>query len=260
MGDGTWAAGIGRWGRSRSLALALLALGGAALAGLGAGAAGGPARAQPLPSATPSPTVILPPPLVAGAWSITRTWARSCPGCSFSISRTTTWQISQFGIDVRVDKGPRGTIVGAPDGTGLMNLEGVESSGPDVYRFLYSTLRVTADGNHFEGGFNGTESIGNPCGEEPPLVTCFASGGYLRAVRLGILTPMPTPPGPPLPTGLPSPFPLPSGTVTPPASATPIATPTATTTPTDPPSATPAASPTARPPAPSYLPIVLWEP
>jgi hypothetical protein len=78
---------------------------------------------------------------------------------------------------VTVDKGLRGVIVGAPDGTGLLSLEGVESAGPDVYRFLYSTLRVSADGNRMEGGFNGSESTSNPCGEDPPMVSCFAQNG-----------------------------------------------------------------------------------
>lgn len=214
--------------------------------------------AQPAPTLTPGPsaTPLLPPPSIAGDWSISRTWYRSCPGCGFPVSRTTTWRITQFGVHVTVDKGLRGVIVGAADGTGLLSLEGVESAGPDVYRFLYATLRVSADGSRMEGGFNGSESTSNPCGEDPPMVSCFAQNGYLTGRRIGLLTPVPSPPGPPVPTGLPTPFPLPSDTATPPSTATPTATdtplpPTLTLTP----SATATATP--RPLRPALLPLAL---
>jgi hypothetical protein len=232
----------------------------AASAALALPSAGRPAGAQPPATDTPSPTAILPPPDISGDWSITRSWYRSCPGCGFVVTRTTSWRISQFGINVTVDKGLRGLIVGAVGGGGLLSLEGVESSGPDVYRFQYATLRVAPDGSSFEGGFNGSESTSNPCGEDPPVVSCFATNGYLTARRIGLGLPTASPPGPPVPTGLPSPFPLPSGTATPAASATPRATDT------PPPSATPTASPSPSPsatPRPwwrALLPIVTWEP
>lgn len=244
---------IGRSGPPVLTALLLLAT--VVAASVGAGV-----RAQPPPTATPpaSATPVLPPPLIAGDWSVNRSWYRSCPGCGFPVSRTSTWRITQFGTFVTVDKGLKGLIVGAPDGSGLLTLEGVESAGPDVYRFLYATLRVSADGSRMEGGFNGTESTANPCREDPPIVSCFAQNGYLSGRRVGLLTPVPTPPGPPVPTGLPTPFPLPSDTATPPSTPTPTVTDTPlppTVTPT--PSATATATP--RPLVPAFLPALLRE-
>lgn len=203
------------------------------------------ATGGPSPTAGPSPTLLLPPPDIAGTWSVSRTWYRSCPGCAFPVSRTATWRISQFGINVSVDSGPRGVIVGAPDGSGYLTLDGVESSGPDVFRFLYATLRVQPDGAYFEGGFNGSESILNPCGSTPPQVSCSASNGWLTARRVAPPPASATPPGPPPPTDLPTPFPLPSATATPPVTATPTAS--ATPVPSDTPLPTPTPTPTVTP-------------
>jgi hypothetical protein len=189
-------------------------------------------------AATPSPTPALPlpplgpPPVIAGRWSITRTWYRQCPGCSRVVTLTTPWTITQSGGEVRVDRGPRGVIFDDGAGGGYLNLEGFESSGPLTLRFWYSTLRVSPGGNSFEGAFNGSEVLQNPCGDRPPSVTCFASTGWLRAQRIDPIPTVPTPPGPPTPV----------------ASATSVPTETETTTPTPAPTtATPTAPSTSRP-------------
>jgi hypothetical protein len=204
--------------------------------------------AQPPPPPTPpaTPATVGPPPDIAGEWSITRTWYRRCPRCGFPVIRTTPWEITQTGQTVRVDRGPRGVIVGAPGGGGYLSLEGPETGGFDVQRFWYATLHVSPSGNSFEGQFGGSETIQNPCGSSPPIVTCFASAGWIRAYRISPVATVPTPPGPP--------------TVLPPApveTATPLATHTSqpypTTTPTPLPTSTPSPSP---PPPPLFLPSV----
>jgi hypothetical protein len=198
-----------------------------------------PAPATATPAVTPGP-----PPDIGGEWSITRTWYRRCPRCGQVVIRTTPWKITQTGQDVRVDRGPRGTIAGAPLGGGYLTLEGTETDGFDVYRFWYATLRVSADGNSFEGAFNGAETIQNPCGDDPPIVTCFTSGGWIRGRRISPIGTVPPPPGPPTPP-LPSPgapTAIPTAMVTPPS-------PTAV--PTQPPTATP----TVRPLRPLFFPV-----
>gem|GEM_PF-6283179 len=168
----------------------------------------------PAPSATGSPSATLPPPYIAGTWSITRSWWRSCPGCASSVVRTTRWVIEQRGATVTVDRGPSGTIQAYGSG-GLLALQGLESSGEGVLRFHYSTLKVSQDSSSFEGSFGGSERIQNPCGANPPIVTCFASAGYLQATRIS----QPTPPG----TSTASPAP-PTTSPGPPTTAPPTAT------------------------------------
>jgi hypothetical protein len=85
---------------------------------------------------------------------------------------------------VAVDRGPRGSISGAPGGGGLLTLEGPETGGFDVQRFWYGTLRVDPRGSAFEGGFGGSERIQNPCGSHPPIVTCLVTAGWIRAQRV----------------------------------------------------------------------------
>jgi len=162
--------------------LALGALG--ALAAVAAAPAGvAPAGAQaPTASATASATA-LPVPDLAGEWSVSRTWFRQCPACGGSIARTTAWTVAQQGSSVRVDKGPRGALLGTADGGAWLTLEGLESGADGVLRFHYGTLRVAPGGSSFEGSFAGSERIANPCAQEPPVVTCFVSGGWLEARR-----------------------------------------------------------------------------
>ena len=157
--------------------------------------------AQPAPTSAPTtpapPTAVPPPPPdISGEWSITRSWWRSCPGCGMPIVRTTSWIITQRGSEVSVDRGPQGSVSATPGGGGLLHLEGLEQSGEGVLRFWYGTLRVGPGGNTFDGGFNGSERISNPCGSTPPIVTCFASSGYLDARRINPIATVPTPPGP----------------------------------------------------------------
>jgi hypothetical protein len=210
----------------------------------------------PTPTATASPSV--PPPDISGVWSITRTWLRGCPGCGRGVIRATPWRITQSTGAVRVDRGPRGTVVGDGVGGGWLTLDGPETDGADVYRFWYSTLRVSPDGNHFEGAFDGSESINNPCGDDPPLVTCFASAGWLTAQRVSPVATVPTPPGPP---GLPTP---PPGLPTPGPTETSVPTPTVPTPTRMPATATPSPlpspSPTAHPLWRAFLPLVGREP
>jgi len=188
--------------------LAALVLG-MALAGLGLG--GRVAAQPPLPTPAPgAPTPAGPPPDLGGEWSITRTWYRGCPGCGWPMVRTTRWVILQRGAEVRVDRGPRGIVTGDAVGGGTLALAGPETGGFDVQRFWYGTLFVRPGGNTFEGGFGGSESIANPCGDRPPQVTCFVSAGWLRAVRVSPVATMPAPPGPP--TAAPAPTITPSPT------------------------------------------------
>jgi hypothetical protein len=130
---------------------------------------------------------------------------RRCPGCGATIVRTTPWTIAQLSGDIRIDRGLSGTIRGIAGGGGLLSLAGLESGAEGVFRFWYGTLFVAADAGSFEGGFAGSERIANPCSPEPPIVTCFVSGGHIRAQRLW---PSPTPAGL-LPT-LTAPAPIPS--------------------------------------------------
>lgn len=195
----------------------------------------------PAPSPSPPPP---PPPDISGDWSITRTWYRRCPACGGTIVRTTPWVITQSGSDVRIDRGPRGSIVGTAAGGGYLALEGLEQQAEGSLRFWYGTLFVDPSGNTFEGGLNGSERIANPCGAVPPIVTCFASGGYLRAQRVRPIATVPTPPGPPTPappTATPAP-PTRTATTAPTLTAAPSPTPTA-------------AVPTPVPPAPSLFPL-----
>jgi hypothetical protein len=175
---------------------------------------------------------------IHGDWSITRSYYRSCPRCGFPVVRTVPWVITQTGADVRVDRGPRGTVTGA--GPAYLSLEGTESDGFGVQRFWYATLFVSVDGNSFEGTFNGSERGANPCGDEPPAVTCFVSAGWVRGTRIRPFAtppPLPPPPGPPT-----APAPA-TATVAPPvvATASPTAPPPGT------PSPTATNAPTARP-------------
>lgn len=179
------------------------------------------ATATTAPVATGTP---IPAPDITGTWSITRSWLRACPACSRPVVRTTTWRIDVAGSDVAVQRGPRGTI--RPDGAGggLLDLDGLESEGDLVLRLAYATLRVEPDGRSFEGAFGGSERGPNPCGDEPQVVTCFASAGWLRAVRLGgPPTPSPTAtgsaPGPPTPPAASSPTPTTAPTLSPPTAA-----------------------------------------
>ncbi len=125
-----------------------------------------------------------------------------------------------------------------------MHLEGVESGGAGPKRFWYSTLDVDRSGNGFQGGFAGSETIQNPCGSFPPMVTCMVSAGWIRAYRVSPVATVPTPPGPP--TVLP---PVPKATASP--SATPPPTERAGPTP----SAIPSPTPRTPPPVPLYLPV-----
>ena len=221
-----------------------------------------PTRAQP-PTATPTAALSTPtpapPPDVHGRWAITRTWFRRCPACAFPVTLTTPWVISQTGIDVRVDRGPRGGIVGDGAGGGYLELEGVESSGPLTLRFWYATLRVSADGNTFDGEFNGSESLINPCGSSPPQVTCFASLGYIRGQRIEPRVTPTSPPGLPTPgtsTSVPATAAVPETPIatSTPAPAAPATVPPASVTATAAPTATPAPPPLIR----RYIPMVYW--
>lgn len=207
------------------------------------------AAAQPSPPPPPGPPAATagPPPNIAGEWSITRTWFRSCPRCGFPVIRTTNWVITQTGQTVSVDRGPRGSIAGAPGG-GYLTLAGPETGGFDVQRFWYGTLWVEPSGDSFQGQFAGSETIQNPCGSSPPIVTCLVSAGWVRAVRI---RPRATIPPPASPTATPS--------STTPTTATPtLAAPSATATPSASAAATIAAtataSPTSRPLRVLYLP------
>lgn len=203
-----------------------------------------------------------PPPDLAGRWSITRTWYRSCPRCGTTIIRTTPWVITQTLGTVRVNRGPRGSVIGDANGGGLLALEGAETEGISVLRFWYGTLRVSADGNYFEGAFNGSEQLQNPCGSNPPEVTCFANAGWLRAQRIDPIATVPRPPGPPTAVASAVP-PSASATATPIATPTgtstapPLSTPTGTPLPTvAQPSPSPTASPMPRPVGIGWLPVV----
>lgn len=178
----------------------------------------------PTPPPPPSPPALL---NVSGTWSVTRTWFRQCPACSFPVIRTTTWVIFQDGNHLRVDRGLRGTIQGYQ-----IELHGTETDGHDKYYLAYHSLYVGPDGQTITGGFAGNETIQNPCDASPPRVTCFVHTGYLYAVRI---SPVPTqPPIPtllptvsltptrPAPTVMPSP-PVPAETAT--ATSTPVPTP-----------------------------------
>jgi hypothetical protein len=146
----------------------------------------------PVPTATPPPG---PPIDLSGRWSVTRTYFRSCPRCGGAVIRTAPWRITQVAGDVRVDRGPRGAVVGS--GPAYLTLEGTETEGFSVQRFWYATLHVAVDGSRFEGAFNGSERMGNPCGGSPPEVTCLVSAGWITGVKLDPVATMPVPPGPP---------------------------------------------------------------
>ncbi len=195
------------------------------LAGL-AGAAGfAPAGSlldsTPAPP-TPSPMPGSPVPHISGTWSVTRSWFRRCPRCSEPVIQGTTWEIFQDGPALRIDRGLRGTIEG-----NLITLEGIESDGFHRFDFIYGRLVLSPDGLFITGSFAGTERVQNTCGYQPPMVTCFASAGYLYAVRL---SPLPTlPPPPPVPSAVPPATVTPSATMsaTPPLEPVPV-TPSAT--------------------------------
>jgi len=205
------------------------------------------------PSASPVATT-LPPPDLTGEWSITRSWWRWCPGCGGgAVVRTTPWVLTQVGATVRIDRGPRGSLTSVAGGGAYLTLEGLENDPSGLFRFWYGTLFVSPDGLTFEGAFNGSERIANPCAPEPPILSCSASAGYLRAYRVaGRITPSATSP--------------PASPATPPLgeTSTPPETPSATAAPTrTPPPPVPSATPTAtasatpRPPAPAWLPRVI---
>jgi hypothetical protein len=178
------------------------------------GAIRSPALAQ-----TATPGVPAGPPVdIHGEWSITRAYYQSCQGCGSPVVRTVPWVIAQTGADITIDRGLRGVVTGS--GPAYLELTGLESGGFDVQRFWYGTLRVSADGNSFEGGFGGTIEMQNPCGSMPPLVTCSVWGGWIRGIRVTPRPTQPTPPGPPTaaPTATPSPTSV--------ATATPRTTPT----------------------------------
>ncbi len=174
-----------------ALVLALLSVAGGLMHG---GEPFGIAAAQPLPPtpmSTPGAT-IAPAPDISGVWSVTRSWFRSCPRCGETTVRTTTWTIRMdSGGGVRVDRGPVGGVIGDGAGGGWLSLEGLESQADSVYRFFYGSLRVHPGGDSFEGAFSGSERTTNPCGSSPPIVTCFASAGYLTAIRVATFTPVP---------------------------------------------------------------------
>jgi hypothetical protein len=203
-----------------------------------AGGAGRPVQATPTPAATATGAA-LPIPDLGGEWSLTRTWYRRCPGCGVPVIRTTPWVITQVGAEVRVNRGPRGWLTPHPGGAYLA-LEGLETDGLGVLRFWYATLRVSADGSLFEGGFNGSETLQNPCRAEPPAVTCVVSAGTVRAQRVRPIGPGPTPPLPP--------------TLSPTETTTATATAAARASASPPPSLTPVASPSPWPPAPTAPP------
>jgi hypothetical protein len=168
--------------------------------------------ASPAQPPTATPGVPPGPPLqIGGEWSITRSYWRSCPHCGTVIVRTVPWVITQSGADVQVNRGLRGTVTGS--GPALLSLEGTETGGFDAQRFWYATLRVAADGRSFEGAFNGSERISNPCGSEPPEVTCLVSAGWVRGVLVEAAsvpptdTPVPTATAVPTVTETPRPLP-----------------------------------------------------
>jgi hypothetical protein len=120
-----------------------------------------------------------------------------------------------------VDRGLRGTIEGYE-----IQLEGIESDGFERFDFYYSRLYLSPDGLRITGEFVGSETLQNPCGLTPPIVTCFASGGYFHAIRRS-----------PAATLLPPPPPEPPASETPTPTETPISlspTPTGTPSPTEP--------------------------
>jgi len=209
---------------------------------------GAPAVAQPPLPPTPTAGPTLPPPDIGGRWSITRAWHRRCPACARTVVLTTPWLIQQSGAEVRVDRGPRGAIVSDGAGGGYLALEGIEQSGPSTLRLWYATLRVSPGGSVFEGAFDGSEQTLNPCGSNPPIVTCFASAGWIRAQRVEPATPTPTPPVPPAATAT---------AVSPTTAATATAvSPTTAATATAPPTAPVPAPATTVPPPPAPTPTV----
>ncbi|MCB9176873.1 MAG: hypothetical protein H6648_06895 [Caldilineae bacterium] len=240
----------------------------AAVAGGRAPAAASRARLQQA-TATVTPTPA-PLPDLSGVWSITRGWQRRCPGCSSPILLTSRWVIEQRGSELRMAQGPRGSLTRDGAGQARLTLEGLEQAGPSTLRFFYASLRVAEDGSGFEGGFDGSERVANPCGESPPVVTCFSTGGWLRATRIeaGSVTPTLAPTGTPAPPTGPIPSPAaatasPTGAAspTPAASATPGPSPTPATRATPGPSATPTTRATPGPsasPQPSVTPSPGW--
>ncbi|MFQ5593601.1 MAG: hypothetical protein ACE5HA_05585 [Anaerolineae bacterium] len=195
-------------------------------------AAGKPASGLTQATVTPSPSVTAlpsppPPPTapaapdVSGTWDVTRSWFRRCSRCGEPVIRGTTWQITQNGHELRVDRGLRGSIEGYN-----IQLEGLETDGFDRFDFYYSRLYLSPDGLRITGEFVGSETVQNPCAPSPPIVTCFASAGYLHAIRRSphATLPPPPPPGPPV-----------TETTTPTETPTPISsTPTGTPSPTQP--------------------------
>lgn len=205
------------------------------------------ATAPIAPTATPSPT-LEPVPWIAGTWSITRSWYRRCPGCAAPVTLSSTWRIQQDGFAVRVERGPAGGILPDGAGGGYLALEGPESAGPLTLRLYYAGLRVAPDGAFFEGTMNGSEQRDNPCGDRPPIVSCFVSAGWIQGRRLEAA---PSPTLAPAPSPTPSPSPPPTLSPTP-GGATPGATPPSSTPP--PPTASPSASATLPAPSPSPRP------
>lgn len=188
----------------------------------GAAMAPEPQPADLTPDPTPTASLAPPPPPTApaapdigGTWDVTRSWFRRCPSCSEPVIRGTTWEIVQSGHELRVDKGLRGTIDGYD-----IHLQGIESDGFSRFDFYYSRLYLSPDGLRITGEFVGSETLQNPCAPSPPIVTCFAHGGYLYAIRRS-----------PAPTFPPPPTPGPSVTETPPSTRTP--TPSVTPSPTE---------------------------
>ncbi|MFQ5856538.1 MAG: hypothetical protein ACE5LU_12945 [Anaerolineae bacterium] len=170
----------------------------------------------PLPSPPPPPTAPAVPD-VSGTWAVTRSWFRRCPRCSEPVIQGTTWRIIQSGHELRIDRGLRGTIEGYS-----IYLEGIESDGFNRYDFYYSRLYLSPDGLMITGEFAGSETVHNPCTLTPPIVTCFAHGGYFHAIRR---SPAPTsPPPPPELTATATPMPTLVATATPTPSVTPSAT------------------------------------
>jgi hypothetical protein len=160
-----------------------------------------PARQTATPTPPPTPPVAVPD--LAGSWSITRTWYRSCPRCGHPVVRTTPWEVEQAGAALRIDRGLEGTVWVGPSGEVFLDLGGSETGGYDVLRFWYGTLRVSPDGNRIEGGFGGSERIGGACGE-PATTTCFVDAGWLRGQRVhAAATRTPTATAPPLPSPAP---------------------------------------------------------
>ena len=181
--SGRWPGG---WWATRLALPVVLAATWVALGAIADPSAGGapPVGAQGTPSPMPTASATIVPPSIAGEWAVTRSYARSCPACAGSVVRTVAWSITQVADEVRVDRGPRGSVTGVAGGGGLLALSGTESGTEGLLRFHYGTLRVAAGGGSFEGEFAGSERVANPCAVAPPLVTCFVSAGHVTGRRV----------------------------------------------------------------------------